>query len=111
MGYLKKVNAKRKRRLWLKHFGSKAYRTMVVDMDCLVSRCARRPIDPHHWPTTGSGRGTYRDLTPLCSGLDGHHTEFHSTGQATFQEKYGLDLKAAAEKIYRAGRHLVGGES
>ena len=106
MGFIKKVNAKRKRLAWLKHFGSKSYREMVVAMDCLVPDCTRRPIDPNHWPTKAT-TGTYRDLTPLCSGLDGHHVEFHSTGQATFQAKYGLDLKAAAEKIYRAGRHLV----
>ena len=79
---------------------------MVMDMDCLVPDCTRRPIDPHHHPTVGAG-GTYRDLTPLCGGMYGHHQEFHSVGQATFQASHGLDLKAAAEKIYRAGRHLV----
>ena len=110
MGFIKRINAKRRRSSWLKRFGSKAYRAMVRAMSCLVPDCQRSPIDAHHHPTVGAG-GTYRDLTPLCSGIDGHHTEFHSTGQATFQKKYGLDIKAAAEKIYRAGAHLVGGES
>ena len=108
MGHLKRINSKRRRLSWKKHFGSQEYRAMVIAMDCLVPGCSQRPVDPHHYPTVGAG-GTYRDLTPLCGGGSGHHREFHDDGQETFQKKHGLDLKESAKEIAKAGRHLVEG--
>ena len=102
MGYLKKVNAKRKRRLEREQYGSPKFKQFVKDTPCLV--CGWIVSDPAHIKTRGSGGKWRNNIVPLCRR---HHGEQEGHTKE-FEKKYNVDLKAAAEKIYRAGRHLVG---
>lgn len=93
---LKPVNPKRRAKSWAKNFGPK--RAWIVEQDCVVPGCWRRPVDPSHVRSRGA-RGTSADLVALCSGLEGHHREQHDIGIHTFQAKYGLDLPAIARRL------------
>ncbi len=74
------------------------YRAWVKTKPCLVPRCSGKS-DPHHWITRGAG-GDDKDCVPLCEGLAGHHAELHRIGRWTFSERYGLDLKQEAARLW-----------
>ena len=105
-----RVNRQRKAKNHERAYGEK--RAFVAAMPCLV--CGYSPCDPAHVGTAGAGMksGSER-LVPLCGPhemyvgvfddahlklVDGHHRESHR-GIKTFQRKYGIDLKAEAERI------------
>jgi len=52
-------------------------------------------VEPAHNPSRGAGGGRF-DITPLCKA---HHDEQHETGVGTFAARYGLDLRAEADRI------------
>ena len=81
-------------------YESPEYRVWVKKRKCLVPRCYKKSGPPHHWITKGSG-GDDKDCVPLCEGLDGHHVEIHAIGRWTFSEKYNLDLKNEASRLWR----------
>lgn len=56
---------------------------------CLVGILCAGDTVHHHTKTKGSG-GSDFSCVPLCVK---HHTEVHSIGTKTFQEKYNLDFQ------------------
>lgn len=94
---MKARNSKRKAKLYAKNFGEHA--DWVRTLACLVNDAeCRGLVEPHHYPTVGSG-GTAKNITPLCNF---HHiAQFHRMGPKTFQERYGLDLKAIAACLWK----------
>jgi len=64
---------------------------------CCVPRCRAYYVQAHHSETGGMGmKGPDSSCVPVCIA---HHTELHTGGHLTFQEKYGIDLKAIAERL------------
>ncbi len=41
---------------------------------------------------------------PLCSV---HHAEQHRIGERSFETKYGINMKAVAEKLWKASKHRL----
>ena len=98
---INKTNLKRKLKNKAKVWGPPGYREHVVAQPCSVRGCARRPSSPHHEPHKyPQGRGTWRDLIPLC---DYHHTgargSVHYMGRDTFAKAYNLDYEAAKAEV------------
>jgi len=93
---LKRSNPKRRKKLYEKQFGERGDR--VREMPCLVGSDCSGPIQACHVVSRGAG-GTRRDLISLCSH---HHHQQHQIGILSFQEHYGLDLRAEADAIAKA---------
>lgn len=91
------VNRKRKAASDARNFGDEAER--VRSMPCL---CGHVPVldgDPHGRPTWCRGTVQAAHLVPLC---DAHHREAGEAGtsqRAAFEQRYGLDLRAEADRI------------
>ena len=66
---------------------------------CLV--CRKTPCDPHHVKTRGAGGKDENNVVPLCRQ---HHTwgpgAVHSLGIKVWQERFDIDLKKAALRIW-----------
>jgi hypothetical protein len=88
-----------------KKWGPPGYKQAVQRMPCAV--CGRSPSDPHHVPTWGSG-GSWRDLVPLCRA---HHTEWHATGEETFDKRHTTDLRGLASTVYNTLNRLTDGSA
>ena len=80
------------------------YRKYVRGLPCLVAqklghrrKCIAR-VQPHHVKTRGSG-GSDQQLVPLCAG---HHDEIHFMGRHSWAALHGLDLPAAAARLWAA---------
>ena len=70
------------------------YRNHVKELGCLV--CGKY-ADPHHVRSRGAGHGDKSNLVPLCRI---HHTECHTIGRVTCEDKYKLgSLRTRAENI------------
>lgn len=75
--------------------------------------CGRR-AELHHIDAVGMGRDREEiphegmEAISLCGGVNGHHAEWHTLGQATFDAKYhfkgGIKLDADLCKIYKLKR-------
>jgi|TARA_R110000824_G_scaffold54972_1_gene151552 hypothetical protein len=90
---MKQVNKKRKLKVKATVWGPPGYREHVQAQPCAVRGCTNRPSEPHHEPHRyPQGRGTWRDLIPLCGD---HHTKggcaVHRIGVDSFREMFGLD--------------------
>lgn len=86
-----------------------AYLDFIRSKPCLV--CGRPGVDPHHQPEEGQGTmagkcSDYR-ATPLCSGIDGHHTgngtkaqpgSYHTMGRELYR-RYGVDIEAEIARL------------
>ena len=99
---MKKVNRKRKLKNSAMVWGPPGYREHVESQPCAVRNCNRRPSEPHHEPhKMPQGRGTWRDLIPLC---DMHHTKsghaVHVLGVDTFATTFTLDYDEIKEEVY-----------
>jgi hypothetical protein len=100
-------NRKRKEAAYARNYGDEA--DAVRAMPCLcrghgaLVRCSGDIVDAHV-KTRGSGGGRF-DVVPLC---DGHHTEQHRIGIRTFAARYGLDLRAEADRIAIAHSEPLG---
>jgi hypothetical protein len=107
---IKPTNPKRRREAYARNFGERG--EAVRSMPCLVPlegvewpEC-RGPVQAAHVLARGMGgaKGDRRQLVPLCAG---HHVEAgegswkdeQPSKRAAFQARYGLDLKAEAERI------------
>ena len=101
-------NSKRTLERHARNFGAEA--DAVRGMSCLACRAeAKRERDigsvtakrfgvgsePAHNPSIGAGGGRF-DIVPLCAH---HHAEQHQHGVKTFAAKYGLDLRAEADRV------------
>lgn len=72
------------------------YRRYIREMRCLI--CNRLDTDPHHVRTRGAGGRDEANLVPLCRT---HHTELHTIGRLTFEDKYKTGcLQMRAEQIW-----------
>jgi len=81
----------------------------VRSHECCVPGCDRRPIEVAHVRRgTGGGLGVKPSdkwTISLCGGLEGHHAEQHRIGEASFEAKYKIDMKALAEAFAKASPH------
>ena len=57
-----------------------------------------------HVRSRGAGGDDHGNCVPLCAR---HHNEQHLIGVHSFELRYGLDLKAEAEKLWRAYQDAV----
>jgi len=72
------------------------YRRFTRDIGCLV--CGAWMPDLHHVKSRGAGGKDEKNIVPLCRV---HHTECHTIGRLTFEDKHKLgDLKIRAEQIW-----------
>jgi len=65
----------------------KRYLEYIRTLPCRV--CLICPSDAHHTVSVGAGGSDFRAI-PLCRKC---HSECHSIGAKTFQDKYALDFK------------------
>jgi hypothetical protein len=97
-GRVKPRNPKRKAEQFARNFGDEAEAVRALPCLCRgggpVVRCEGDVVDAHV-VSRGAGGGRF-DVVPLC---DGHHTEQHRVGIRTFAASYGLDLRAAADRV------------
>ena len=67
-----------------------------------VHKCVG-PMQAHHVTTRGAGGGD-ETAVPLCVAA---HKEIHDRGVQTFQDLYGVDLEAIADKLWKISHHGV----
>lgn len=95
---IRRRNEARAKRLHRRNFGDEA--DAVRAMPCLCSgvgplvRCCGATVDAHV-TSRGAGGGRF-DVIPLCWW---HHNEQHTIGIESFAGRYGLDLRAEADRI------------
>jgi hypothetical protein len=95
---VKPRNPKRKAEQFARNFGDEA--EAVRALPCLCRgrgpfvRCAG-PVAAAHVKSRGASGGRF-DLVPMCKA---HHDEQHAVGVETFAASYGLDLRAAADRV------------
>ena len=92
---LRKVNPERKEKQFEEAFGP--YAAWLRDKPCLITGAVGEYVDLDHVRTQGARGKAEGNLVPLRHDL---HMERHTIGIRTFETKYGLDLKAEAEKLY-----------
>lgn len=68
---------------------NKRYMQFIRELPCVI--CGKALSDPHHSETGGMGTKS-SDLTciPLCRI---HHTEVHTIGKYSFQQKHDIDFR------------------
>ncbi len=81
----------------------------IASLPCAVPDCLRRCVAAHV-RMAGTGGGTAlkpQDVwaAPLCSPF-GHHEEQHSIGHRAFDAKYGVDLRALAQRLAALSPYL-----
>ena len=97
---LRKVNPKRKAKQFEEAFGP--YAAWLRDKPCVVTGEVGEYVDLDHVRTQGARGKAAANLVPLRHDL---HMERHNSGIRTFERKYGLDLKAEAEKLFDQYTH------
>jgi hypothetical protein len=98
VGRLRPHNRKRREKAFARNFGDEA--EAVRTLPCLCrgrGPFVRRfgPVTAAHVKSRGASGGRF-DLVPLCQA---HHDEQHAVGVETFAASYGLDLRAAADRV------------
>ena len=80
----------------IKRVADWAFRRHIKTLPCMISndKCCQG-VDPHHVKTRGAGGVDKANIVPLCRI---HHTELHTIGRITFEDKYRL-----GDLIVRAG--------
>jgi hypothetical protein len=85
-----------------------AHRAWVRRHRCSVPGCARTPIECAHVRSgTGAGAGLKSSDKWTISLCVRHHREQHQIGEARFEARYGIDLKALAEEFTRRSPHWL----
>lgn len=90
-------NAKRRKQLFERGFGSAEYVAHVKGLPCVVPGCTHRDIEAAHVVSRGAGGGP-EDIVPLCRT---HHREQHDSGIRTFEDRYELDLDIEAGLVWQ----------
>lgn len=90
---MRRVNAKRKRKLYAAQFGS--YSDTIRAMDCITCG-APGPSDPSHVKPRSVG-GKKHDLIPQCRRC---HNELGHYGQRRYAQRVGIDLEAEAARLW-----------
>ena len=99
---INKTNQKRRLKVEVTVWGPPGYREHVRAQPCAVRGCCSgSPVEPHHEPHKyPQGRGTWRDLVPLCGF---HHTKggaaVHRLGRDSFAERFGVDYEAVKAEV------------
>lgn len=74
------------------------YRNWIKEQPCLIGNDCMWGVDPHHVRSRGAGGRDHKNIVPLCRK---HHTELHTIGKVTFEDKYKLgELILLAGRIY-----------
>lgn len=85
----------------LRAWGDGQHAARIRQLPCAIGgEFCETHVHAHHVRSVGAG-GTEKDLVPLCAV---HHQELHTIGRWTFLKKYGVDLRALAERLW-AWRH------
>lgn len=81
----------------IRSWGDGQHAARIRQLPCAVGgiHCAVS-VHAHHVRSVGAG-GSEKDLVPLCAI---HHQELHTTGRWTFFEKYGVDLRVLADRLW-----------
>lgn len=99
---VKKRNAKRHTREWLRAYGSVERVEFVKGLPCVA--CGRVGFAENtHCATGGMGRKAhFTMIAPLCGHLwsivNNCHGELHRIGIKSFEEKYGVDLSSCSRE-------------
>jgi hypothetical protein len=85
---------------------SQAHCSFVRSHECCVPGCRERPIEVAH-VRRGSGAGVGQkpddwNTISLCGGIGGHHSEQHRLGEASFENRHGIDMRELADKFAQA---------
>lgn len=83
-----------------------AHLAWIRTLPCAVRSCPNPSIAAHVRENTGGGMGMKpadEFCVPLCNE---HHTQQHSVGHRAFDEKYGVSLRALAERLAILSPHL-----
>lgn len=100
-------NDERRRRLFLRAYGSEERVAWIRRQPCAVPGCGwRHGCHNAHVLSKGAG-GTADDVVPLC-GL--HHHQQHQLGAQTFEERHGVDLCDLAAEYARRWRERGDGD-
>ncbi|QPQ55559.1 DUF968 domain-containing protein [Allosphingosinicella flava] len=80
--------------------------TFVRNHECCVPGCGGRPIEVAHVRTgTGGGIGVKPSDRWVISLCRDHHSEQHRIGEASFEKRHGIDMRALAEEFARKSPH------
>lgn len=108
---VKRRNAKRRKREWLRAYGSPERCDFVSSLPCVGCRVEGN-CENVHIKSGGKGRkADARFIVPGCH--DCHHNELHAHGRASFEAKFGVDLDVAAaetEALWQKHVALTAGE-
>jgi hypothetical protein len=83
-----------------------AHRAWVRSHRCCVPGCYGMPVEAAHVRRGTDGGVGLKPGDAWCISLcRDHHTEQHTIGEATFEERHGIDMKALAEAFAKASPH------
>lgn len=81
----------------LRAWGDGQYAARIRRLPCAVGgTLCDTAVHSHHVRSVGAGGGE-SDMVPLCWR---HHDELHRIGRWTFAEKYGVDLRVLADRLW-----------
>ena len=99
---LNPINRERRAKLHEVQFGAgDAYANWLRSLGCVV--CGRGSAGCHHVKSRGAG-GKESDQVPLCAPC--HHL-VHHVGAETFPQRYGIDLRMEADRLWLRWRAFV----
>lgn len=93
---LNPVNRQRREKEFARAYGGKARVEFVKALGCCI--CKATPSDNAHLPSRSgmSRKGDAERIVPLCRL---HHRELHERGQASVEQRHGIDLDIWAEAV------------
>lgn len=75
---------------------------------CCVHGCQQMPIEAAHVRSgTGGGMGVKPGDEWVISLCRQHHAEQHRIGEAEFESRYGIDMKALAKEFADASQAII----
>lgn len=115
---VKRSNPARKKKEFARCYGSKARVLWIQAQRCVA--CGHSPSENAHIEGDGAGRkASFEKVVPLC-GLRpsvrpgflasvGCHAHLHRIGRHAFENHYGIDLNAEADRTHAAWLSFSGG--
>jgi hypothetical protein len=89
----RRLKKERRREKFEKQYHSPGFVYFTHRQKCIVPGCPDFHIDACHEKSRGAG-GTWRDVFPCCHV---HHMEQETGGMDTFERRYRVDCRAAAD--------------